>query len=351
MTEDQGKSIRRSHRRSYFGPILLIAIGLVFLAKNIGLIPGEGWDTIWRLWPILLVVAGVDDLFRGEGIAWPLLMIGAGIFLLYNYFGPQNQISWTQLLTLWPILLIALGIDVLFRGHSSWMTVVGVVLAVLLLGGAVLLTGGRVEVAARYDRISEALPLEADSMNMDLSLDVGELLIGTDTADDLLLSGAITPGDIQDDLELSGKQAQYELKNIRPAFFPYTARWEIDLTPNLPAELMINNGVGELVLEFAGMELDSLVANQGVGRMVVNLPGSSTDAILIKQGVGAILVQVPPQVRIAVDANSGLSRVDFPSGFELEDGYYVTAGATRSNADLVITVEQGIGLIDFEFSR
>lgn len=69
MTEDQGKSMRRSHRRSYFGPILLIAVGLVFLAKNTGLIPGEGWGTIWRLWPVLLVVAGVDDLFRGEGIA------------------------------------------------------------------------------------------------------------------------------------------------------------------------------------------------------------------------------------------------------------------------------------------
>ncbi len=351
MTEEKGKRNWRRSRRSYFGPILLIAIGLIFLAKNIGVIPGEGWETIWRLWPILLVVAGIDDLFRGEGIAWPILMIGAGLFLLYNYFGPQARISWTQVLTLWPILLIALGIDVLFRGRSSWMSIVGVVLAVALLGGAVLLTGQTVEVPARYDRISEPVPAEATSAELDLSLDVGELLIGTDAKGDTLISGAITPGDYRDDLASKAGVAQYELENIRPAFFPYTARWELDLNPDLSAGLMINNGVGELMLEIAGLELDSLTADQGVGRMVVTLPESSADPIHIKQGVGVVLIQIPEGSRVAVDAQNGLSKVDFPPGFELESGYYVTPGANQTNADLLITVEQGVGLVDIVYSR
>ena len=351
MAEDNGKWNWRKHRRSYFGPILLIAVGLVFLAKNIGLIPGEGWDTIWRLWPILLVVAGVDDLFRGEGIAWPIIMIGAGAFLLYNYFGPQTHISWTQVLTLWPILLIALGIDVLFRGRSSWMSIVGVVLAVLLLGGAVLLSGLQVEAVARYDRISELLPADAESAELDLSLDVGELLIGTDAASNELISGAIIPGDFRDDLVSSGSRARYELENIRPAFFPYTARWELDLNPEVTADLMVNNSVGELMVEIAGLDLASLTANQGVGRMVVVLPHSSADQVRIKQGVGYVLVQIPDDVRVAVDAQNGLSKVDFPAGFELESGYYITPGATQSNADLLITVEQGVGVVEFEYAR
>ena len=108
MVKENGKSRwNRPHRPSYFGPILLIAIGRVFLAKNIGLIPGEGWGTIWRLWPVLLIVAGMDDLFRREGVAWPILLIGVGVFLLVNYFGPQTCISWTRFIQLWPILLIA----------------------------------------------------------------------------------------------------------------------------------------------------------------------------------------------------------------------------------------------------
>jgi hypothetical protein len=215
----------------------------------------------------------------------------------------------------------------------------------------VLLAGQRGEVTAKYDRISETYAADTDHAEMDLSLDVGELLIGTDANGEVLISGAITPGDFRDDLDLSGSLARYQLENIRPAFFPYTARWELDLNQELPAGLVINNGVGELILEISGMQLDSLAANQGVGRMVVALPQSSGDQVFIKQGVGYILVQIPSGVKIAVDAQNGLSKVDFPAGFELESGYYVTPGATKDNAELLITVEQGVGLIEFEYTR
>ena len=125
-----------NRRRSYFGPILLITIGLIFLAYNLGFIPGDGWEIILKLWPVLLVIAGVDDLVRREAIAWPILLIGAGTFLLLNNFGPQSWISWTQLIQLWPILLIAFGIDLVFKGESGWMTITGIILTIALVGGA-----------------------------------------------------------------------------------------------------------------------------------------------------------------------------------------------------------------------
>jgi hypothetical protein len=350
MTNENGKSTRKmSHRRSYFGPILLIAVGLIFLAKNIGLIPGEGWGTIWRLWPILLIVAGVDDLFRRQGVAWPILMIGSGIFLLVNYFGPQTQISWTQIIQLWPILLIAVGIDILFKDQSSGMTVVGILLAVLLLGGAVWLTGQQVTISADYQQISEALTSEIDSSELSISLDVGELVIGDDGESDRLITGNITPGDALQGLDIKGGKGQYHLESRGPDFFPHTARWELELNPAILSDIQIQSGVGELVLDIGELDLDALLVNQGVGRIVVQLPDSSARRILIKQGVGEIRVLLPQGSRIAVDAQNGLSKVNFPGGFELEDGYYVTSGTNNSNADLLITVEQGVGLVDFRY--
>ena len=65
------------YQRSYFGPILLITIGVLFLGSNLGLIPGSEWGAIWKLWPLLLIIAGLDDLFRRKGVAWPVLLIGA----------------------------------------------------------------------------------------------------------------------------------------------------------------------------------------------------------------------------------------------------------------------------------
>lgn len=349
--ENETTSWRGKHRRSYFGPILLIMIGLLFLAKNIGWIPGGGWDSLWRLWPVLLIVAGLDDLFRGQGVAWPILMIGAGISLLVNYYGPQTWVSWTQILQLWPILLIAVGIDIVFRGKSGWMSLVGAVLAILLLGGAVWLTTQRVEVAARYTHFKETYSSQTEAVGYDLSLDVGELVLDADAGRGILITGSLTPDNNLDELDLKAGMATYQLDSSRPAFFPYTARWELALTPDLPVDLKIHNGAGEMTIDLEGIDLQSLLANQGVGRMVVTLPENSEDAILIKQGVGIIRVLIPAGGRIAVDAQNGLSSVDFPAGFELDDGYYVTSGATSANADLLITVEQGVGLIDFEYER
>jgi len=63
---------RQQTRRSIFFPILLIAIGALFLARNLDLIPGTGWDFLVRMWPALLIMAGLDDLIRRKGIAWPV---------------------------------------------------------------------------------------------------------------------------------------------------------------------------------------------------------------------------------------------------------------------------------------
>ena len=125
------------NRRSFFGPILLITIGLIFLGNNLGLIPGEGWELIWRLWPVLLIIGGLNDLVRREGVAWPMLLIGAGVFFLLNNFGPRVWISWTQIIRLWPVLLIAAGIDLVFKGESIWFTVGGIILTMVLIAGSI----------------------------------------------------------------------------------------------------------------------------------------------------------------------------------------------------------------------
>jgi len=352
MKNEKGAaSGNRFHRKSYFGPIFLITIGLVFLAKNLGLIPGEGWGTIWRLWPILLIIGGIDDLFRREGVAWPVLMIGIGGLLLYNYFGPGSWFSWTQILQLWPVLIIAVGIDIFFRGQTGWQSLVGIFLSVVLIGAAVMLAVQGVQVPANYLSVEETYLSSVNSASVDLSLDVGEFILGAEPGKGDLISCSVTPTDVLDELDQDGDSAAYELRSTKPAFFPHTARWELEITPELPIDLSVDNSVGEMRLDLYDLELDSLYINQGVGRMVVNLPGDVSEDVTIKQGVGVIEVEIPEDVRILVDAQNGLTRVDFPADFELDDGFYSSPGASETNADLLIVVEQGVGLVTFKYPR
>ena len=56
-------------RRGAFWPLLLIAIGLIFLLSNYGLIAGVSWLAVLNLWPLLLVLIGLDIAFARR---WPL---------------------------------------------------------------------------------------------------------------------------------------------------------------------------------------------------------------------------------------------------------------------------------------
>lgn len=45
-----------------FTAIFLILLGLVFLLNNFGILPWEIWQNIWKFWPILLILFGVEAL-------------------------------------------------------------------------------------------------------------------------------------------------------------------------------------------------------------------------------------------------------------------------------------------------
>jgi hypothetical protein len=318
---------------------------------NTGLLPEEGWGTLWRLWPLLLIIGGLDDLFRREGIAWPILMITVGCALLYNYFGPQSWISWAQFIQLWPILLIAVGIDVMFRDQSGWKSLLGVLLTVILVGGAIVFAFQGDQIQADYLKIDQQMGSNVTSAEIELSLSVGELILADELRSSQLISGQITPDDVYDELEKKQNKISYQLESSRPAIFPHTARWDLGITPEIPIDLWVNSSVGDILLDLDKLELNSLEANQGVGRVYVSFPTAIQEEVLVKQGVGIIEIVLPEDIRIAVDAQNGLSRVKFPGDFELDDGYYSTPGTTRKNADLVIIVEQGIGLVTFRYAK
>ena len=341
----------RYPRRSFFGPIMLIVIGLVFLGMNLGIIPGEGWGTIWRLWPLLLIIGGLDDLIRREGIAWPILMITVGCVLLYNYFGPQTWISWAQFIQLWPILLIAVGIDVMFRGQSGWKSLLGVLLTILLIGAAGFLAFQGVQIQADYTTIDEVISPTTKSAEIDLSLNVGELVLSDESRSGKLIYGQITPESVVFELDEKRGRVSYQLQSTRPTFFPHTARWDLGITADMPLDMQIDSSVGEMLIDLTDLDLDDVEVNQGVGRIYISFPGDIVEDVLIKQGVGIIEIELPEDFRIAVDAQNGLSRVKFPGDFELDDGYYSNPGTTKMNADLLIVVEQGVGLVTFRYAK
>ena len=94
-------------RKDVLTGLLLIGIGLIFLASNMGAMPEINMA---RQWPLILVVIGAGQLIApGDEGRWGgvSLMLIAGIFLAHNYRVMRIHDSW-------PLFIVVAGFGVMF---------------------------------------------------------------------------------------------------------------------------------------------------------------------------------------------------------------------------------------------
>src|SRR4030042_6728840 len=56
------------------GPAILIVLGAIFLLNNFGILPWDVWTSIWKFWPVLLILIGVEFFF-GQAFSWRTFII------------------------------------------------------------------------------------------------------------------------------------------------------------------------------------------------------------------------------------------------------------------------------------
>jgi len=76
---------QRRRRGGVVGPLVLIFIGFVFLLQNTGYLPANAWQNMWRLWPVILVLAGLE-LLLAHRVPWLVLASVATLVLVAGAF-------------------------------------------------------------------------------------------------------------------------------------------------------------------------------------------------------------------------------------------------------------------------
>ena len=68
-------------RRSVVWPSILIGLGIILLLQNFGLLSWSMWASLWRFWPLILVLIGLELFLQGSARALVGLLLGALLVL------------------------------------------------------------------------------------------------------------------------------------------------------------------------------------------------------------------------------------------------------------------------------
>lgn len=338
-------------RPSIFWPLLLITIGVIFLLNTLGYIQGSGWDLLLKLWPLLFIIGGLDSLFQGRGYIWAVISLGLGaIFLMANF----DYISWSAfslLLRFWPLLLIAAGLDLIFRGRSVLANIAGVLLAIVVVGGIIWFAmSGAAGVAGETTPLSEALG-EATSLNVFVSNPAGRVEISSTDSPNTAVEGMVTLGPrqrVDHRYQVRNGVGDLRITSSGDAFLPWVGgldrpTWSLELSREAPVTLTVNTAAGEEKIDLRGLMVASLDLSVAVGLLDVTLPEEGEFNGKLANPVGEVRVAVPRGALVEFRTNGVFLARSIPSGFTISGERIYSPGANSANAQMKITIDQPIG--------
>jgi hypothetical protein len=280
---------------------------------------------------------------RRGGLFLPLLLIALGILFLVERLGGAPVDIGEILSRWWPVLLIAFGIDLVFSHRTVGHWIAGILLAAFVALALLMFVGGG------WGAVSEpiAQPLDgAQGAEVTIACEAG-LQLGSGAGEGTLVAGTVALGrweTLVHTYRLEGGVARLVLEEHRGALFPRWKRdWSLRLNSSVPLLLDVTCGVGRADLDLADLTLGELVLTSGGGGADVVLPAVNGLHVRIRGGGGAVSVALPRGVGVRVQVVREAGKLALPPEYTRAGADYVSPdyGTAVSRVDLEVEVGSG----------
>lgn len=204
-----------------------------------------------------------------RSIFWPILLIGVGIIWLLGSLNLLPAPSLRLLFRLWPLALVVIGLDILIGRRSPIIGgIIGIGAIALIIALLFLTPQLGFEPGGELQTLHFSEPLGgATSADISLDLERYSTTIDSLSSSEVLIEAEL---DTVTDVSFSARGNQEKIIRLEPAgdfsFFDFDwdsllihdASWEIGLSPEVPIDLYVDVGSGSVVLELMGLDLSAL---------------------------------------------------------------------------------------------
>jgi len=299
--------------------------------------------------------------YRRPSLFWPIILIGVGVIFLLRNAGVIIGDPWPIVLNLWPVLLIVIGLDILFGRRSAVGGLVSTVLALAVVGFVIWLLVAQpnlpgLTIGGELKQETIEYPLsDIRSAEVNLSFATGDNRVYPLGDSSKLIEGDIRYyGTLRFDANESDNRARVDLSSEARIHlflgFGAPERWEVGLNQRVTYDLDISLGTGRVDLDLSRLTLDGGRIDVGVGPAELRLPSTGGFTLRINGGVGSLRILAPREVELRAEVDTGIVG-GFNPGPRLRsvgDDTYETEGFRSSDNTITLIVDVGVGSITVE---
>ncbi len=295
-----------------------------------------------------------DETSRGDGIVGPVLLIGLGLILLLRNMGLLDWNVWEIISRLWPVLLVIAGLDMLIGHRSVWGSLLALVLTAAIIGGAIWLFRTELDTEAESIRSIEQPLEEARQAKVNLEPGIGTLRIDGGQETNTLVAGTIRMGSLQSlqrEFSVTNGRALFTLRNEGVSFGPFSSggssqpSWDLELNPRIPLSMTVDVGIGELYLDARGLTTSRLEASMGIGQTIIILPSQGDFEATVEGAIGRTLVYVPEQLSTRIRLDTGLAGRQLPATYRCDANVCTSPSYETDDEHVELVLIQAIGHI------
>jgi len=279
---------------------------------------------------------------RTPSIAFPLVLIALGLVFLLANAGYLTGVSWLQVAQLWPLLLVVLGVDLLLRPRSM---LAAVIVEVALIGAAFFYLaatpippGANTINTGTFTTQESVLRTGASTLSLTVGYGAGDLVVRGGGTELVMVKSTREDIDLQWNVRSSGS-AVVDAKAIGPDFLVGGIKraWDVTVPSDVPVGLTLNLGAGDFDIDLSNVMLTEATVNNGASNLDVALPKPSGNVpVTISTGASSVDLRVPAGVEYRVRVTGGLNTI---SGPQESSGY-----STAVNR-LTIAISSGVSSI------
>jgi len=253
---------------------------------------------------------------------------------------------WGTLWRFWPVLIIIAGLSILMRRYNLWL-VSALILAILLscLGIAICQYGPSLPAGVTSSYSEPLIGFNAGSLT------VGSLPAGS--LDFIVADSRVKNGDMKVDFQRRGGEGTLSLsmERVNRRFWDEAkTKWEVKFARTIPLTMKVKAAVGNLELDLSELDINEFQMDLDVGNCRLKMPSSAgITRAYIKADVANLEVIIPESVaaRLQVDTDLCAFEID-GSRFSREGDYYISSGFESAENRIELELDCDIGRVRVE---